>query len=440
MQKGVDGMSIANSYRRWMLIPLLPLVLTACAGRARTGDADPSPFVKQSNLQMPYEPPISPDPWMKYLTAVNPGGTVRFVSADVGWRVEGQTGAAYIDRILTAGPKGTTWDWPGSSVGRSADGGSSWSTVYARDDGIWGVDALSSDEAWAVGVTTLASTRDAGATWQELGEPSDGSLVSVDFVSDAAGFGLTTDGQLVQTTDGGQSWVPGALQPAASDLCFASSKLGYALAQDGSIHMTSDGGATWTKVSDSPFDVDLAPYWGQLACGDNDVWASLQVVDQAAHLEGSPYAVSYSPDEGAHWSVVAANNIDPPVSIPGAPTPMDEISQLVAGPPGMAFLIGFSDSRWELDTQQLVGGSLGVSAAFSSLPSGKSQPGTGKGLLIIHGSAFSGSHGWVFLDDDAVGSPDSPESQALVLGSDDSGKTWTIVSEDEPQSPPPPSN
>jgi len=110
------------------------------------------------------------------------------------------------------------------------------------------MDLLSPSRGWVVGVTSLERTTDGGRTFQRAGEPSGHALVRVDFVSADVGFGLTTTGQLVQTSDAGSSWAPGTLPVAGGEMCFASPQVGYLADQSGNVFATADGGTTWQET------------------------------------------------------------------------------------------------------------------------------------------------------------------------------------------------
>lgn len=144
------------------------------------------------------------DPWRAYWTSVNPGSSIDFVSARLGWRVTGQVFGPGIDGHLAA-PVDVQVDWPGTSISATSDGGRTWSTVLTVATGIWGLDFVNRRVGYAVAVTSLRRTSDAGSHWQEVDEPAGHALVWVDFQTASDGFGLTSLGTLVRTTNGGSS-------------------------------------------------------------------------------------------------------------------------------------------------------------------------------------------------------------------------------------------
>lgn len=385
----------------------------------------------------PDTPPVS-DPWLAYGTDVNPGSAIQFVSAGVGWRLDGQDGAPYLDDNLAAGPGNgaVIMDWPGSSVSSSSDGGASWSTVFSSDTGIWGFDLLSAQVGWVVGVTSLSRTTDGGASWQQMGEPNGQSLVAVDFVSDDVGYGITTDGSVFSSSDGGATWSTVPFAGSAGAVCFTSAQNGYAADQLGNIFVTSDGGQTWAVGQRSPIPTPGSTHsvWAGLSCSGSDASQTVQVVDAGGGSPAEPYVVSQSADQGSSWTVAADASGDPQVPVPPAASPFHQLAGATGGPAHGALLVGFPSSGWGLQIAR-TRGSGHAPAAVPSLPASSPPPETA-GYLVVHGVSFSGSNGWILLNDNAVGPESSPQTESIVLGTTDGGNSWSILQADSPQNPP----
>jgi photosystem II stability/assembly factor-like uncharacterized protein len=185
-----------------------------------------------------------------------PGQPMRFVTAQVGWRVVPQ------------------------HLYRTPDGGRSWQTVLTIQTG-----ALAASASWffddrrAVAVSAGSSgyrlyrTIDAGATWQEAALPSATFPVTVSsqasFISPTDGWILSGDGpdpsslanvRLYRTTDGGLHWseanhstkqttsgsIP--LTGVLDHLTFRDASSGWITARESSgpaVYATTDGGRTW---------------------------------------------------------------------------------------------------------------------------------------------------------------------------------------------------
>ena len=422
---------------------LVALSLVALVGCGTPSSAGQRPYVLPTRpevLPAPSPPPDPPvkDPWLAYLTDVNPGSAVQFVTSQDGWRLDGQYGAPYLDGSLASGPNGTIFDWPGSSLSKSGDGGQHWTTIFAKGDAIWGFDVLSPKVGWVVGVTSLSRTDDGGATWKQVGEPAAEALVTVDFATADIGYGLTTAGRLARSVDGGESWSSQTLPAPASALCSASAQTGYVSDERGNVLRTDDGGATWTVSEPSPISADnLVPFWSQLSCNDDHVWQALRLLDPLIHYGGEPYAVAFSSDQGATWSAAAANSPDPGVKIPVAPRPFDEISVLAGTTSGDGFLVGWPTTGWSLQIEKLSATGGVTAGTVPTLDAGSVPYPEAAGYLEVHGATFVGPDGWVSLNDDAIGSNAGPETETILLHTADGGRSWAILEAGAPQRPPP---
>ncbi|MHB1928131.1 MAG: WD40/YVTN/BNR-like repeat-containing protein [Acidimicrobiales bacterium] len=196
------------------------------------------------------------------------------MNSQFGWELNGQGAAPHLDDNLAAGPSGTNLDWPGSSVSKSINGGTTWTTIDSPADGVWGFDLLSPTLGWVVGVNSLYSTSDGGSTWSTDGESPSGHLVTVGFSNSQDGFGLSTSGTLVSSTNGGRSWQAASFSPPLGAVCFASATTGYTSAQDGDVYETTNSGQTWTKVNTSPLSFPAnqsPPLWSSLACSQTEL-------------------------------------------------------------------------------------------------------------------------------------------------------------------------
>ena len=113
----------------------------------------------------------------------------------------------------------------------------------------------------------LLRTDDGGATWTESVTGVKG-LISVFFVDAQRGWGVTNDGSIVHTANGGNDWeVQKSLGISLHTLCFTDGEFGWAGGRDVLLR-TTDGGATWSYAS-SP---TIAQIEGISSVGDRVVW------------------------------------------------------------------------------------------------------------------------------------------------------------------------
>ena len=146
----------------------------------------------------------------------------------------------------------------GGMVLLTADGGLNWRRVRSgrsSSDGLMRVQLLDDHYGWAVGSASLVGTRDGGETWGGLVYNSDEngylSGTAVAFTDPSRGWLVTHSGQLMRSDDGGVHWtqVPLPLDPGSHpilwDITFTDPEHGWLVGEEGTICRTSDGGATW---------------------------------------------------------------------------------------------------------------------------------------------------------------------------------------------------
>ena len=396
----------------------------------------PSPGARLHSGGMTVGPEIdnsTSDPWLDYLTGVNPGSALTFTSSEYGWRLGGLDGDPHLDLSLAAGPGGaTTYAWPGESILATSDGGRTWTRLLdgtAEDtNGLWGFDLLSASIGWAVGVTSLHGTTDGGHTWRPLGEPAGTHLVTVDFTSPTTGWGLTTDGSLVSSTDGGATWSATTLREPASAICFAGDT-GYAVSQYGDVYATRDHGHGWQVVRSGAGD-DSTPAWGDVACtGDQASVAVQYLLGQGHHGKGETYTVASTSDRGQSWRTDAST------AAAGTSQALDAVGT-VALAHGRAnpLLLGFTAEAWGVQTAQASNGSVQPRGRFAP-PRHDPQALDPHQYLVVSGASSVGEDSWVLVQDLAAGTQDAPQSQTLLAHSGDGGATWQTVHSDPATAP-----
>lgn len=407
------------------------LVLTSCAGAGRSAPsgAQASPPSRSVGPPPSEEPPPIPDVWLRYTTDVNPGSAIQFVDQQVGWRLDGQGSNPHLDGALASGPHGTIFNWPGDSVSRSTDGGATWKSMLKDQNGIWGIDALSATAAWAVGVLALFRTQDGGASWKQVGEPAGKPLVAVSFANQLAGLGVTDDGTVVSSSDGGVTWSASDSPGAATAICLSPQGTGFLTTPTGDVYSTTDL-TNWTLSEQAPITVDssltLAPYWSSIACDGTNVVQTTEVLDPFLHGHSSnPNIVTYSGDGGATWTVVSAFSDDANVRVPNAPSTVNAFAFAMGAQSGVAE-VGFPPSGWQM--QVLLAGRGGTSpATVPTLPT-STNPSRADQFVEVHGGDFVGATGWLFVNNTGLGTQNSAKTQTVVLQSTDGGSTWKLIS------------
>jgi hypothetical protein len=386
------------------------------------------------------------NPWLADQTNVNPGSAIQFVSPAVGWRVDGEYAAPWLDDELTSGPGGTTVTWPGGSVSKSTDGGATWTSMKSDPSGVWSVDFLSPDLGWVVGVASLMTTTDGGSTWKTLGEPAGHPLVTVQFASTTVGLGLTTRGELVQTQDGGASWRATSLPVPGTALCVAgaasspAAAAGYVSDARGDVFASTDAGATWTESYHSSLPAVYAETWSDLACDSASAWQDITVI--SPFLDHPAFLVASRPAAGATWTPVATNPANGPELAPSPPGADGfESVQGIVSTQGTAFLAGLPSRGFAAGVGRDAVPDAGTGAAPAATPAAPSSPVYTQlpasanvntistdpgGYIRVLGTSSVGSGAWIYVLDAAVDA-DPTHYATFVLATHDGGSSWSVV-------------
>ncbi len=190
----------------------------------------------------------------------------------------------------------------GGMVIRTVDGGANWEPVPAPSGDIW---ALSARDAMTcvVGDETgrLFRTTDGGANWDLVATATGSFINGLCFFDDLHGWavGDPVGGSwvILETADGGASWLPSPTAPAAGPgfgLSGSCSWIGSTIGAFGTsqwvVWRTTDGGASW-----NPITTDVRQVAG-LALDESGV----------ALIGGDLDALDRSTDSGATWNLVTS--------------------------------------------------------------------------------------------------------------------------------------
>jgi photosystem II stability/assembly factor-like uncharacterized protein len=234
---------------------------------------------------------------------------VEFVDNMHGWAVGEPR-----ESVLTAGP-GVI---PGTIL-RTIDGGRHWLNQSANtsvEGDFEGVSFVSRKEGWIAVSTSnfgpsggqILHTANRGATWESQAIPVDintlqaPDIADVYFVDALNGWAVDDNGQILHTSNGGQTGIGGWTvqytplnQSSLEAVSFYDALNGVAVGDDNLILTTSDGGVTWN-------DVSFPPFAGGNTTTFNDVtypMAGLISIVGEAPIEGRQAAILVSTDSGA---------------------------------------------------------------------------------------------------------------------------------------------
>lgn len=323
---------------------------------------------------------------------------------------------------------------------RTTDGGQSWSQVTLPSMTPGPISWVDSSEAWLSGTApyactnagtslcrpVLLQTTDGGQTWIQVyqGAPS-GVLSQVSFVSATEGYAVGTGAAcdptvsncnaLLRTTDAGHTWTTVAGAPYPDALDFLDSSRGWVIGQmcgktcgEVGIYATTDGGQTWslqlaTAMTQAPFASDLSMLDPSVG------WAMITNNSNGQCAEAGCWGTLYRTAGGGKWSTVAPQG---QWSTPGDPSP------------GSGFPV-------QLAFASATDGWVAVSSGASPVPGGIAHSGDGGQSWTVYRpphidwsataiAAVSATEAWV------VGTI-APYGD-LLAHSTDAGQTWQTVS------------
>jgi hypothetical protein len=353
-----------------------------------------------------------------------------------------------VDHYVSAGPAASIS--PGTGIAHTADGGRSWQAQLSVPTGIWGLDALGSQTAWAVGVTSLYETTNGGSTWTAVlqGEQGGDNIVNVAFATASDGTAVTARGALVHTTDGGATWSPvssGSSAPVnVTDLCAERGAV-VAVTADGAVWTNATGAAPsqWTSSYQPTTSASTVQNASMVSCGaSGSTWEAVAPTNPQGSGGGlviaqggptTPWATTtsaYSSQPQQRPRIVGSTNSGTSfpirgvswLPISGADHPI-VVSTGGGGGPPQGIYVQIAAGRYQAAT--------GTGPLFGA---------TGPATVIYHGIAFgSGGSGWLYADVVPVPTsafapssmPSSPASyQVVVCHTTDGGATWSTVTDE----------
>lgn len=156
---------------------------------------------------------------------------------------------------------------------------------------------------------TIAVSADNGAHWQVKHSSQGGpSLMNIDFANHQFGYAAGTDGALLITNDGGETWVSlHGLTQTILQISFADPQHGIVRVPK-SLLVTNDGGLRWTELTGSalPRGVERFPYTFSLVSLDQSHMAAMMKEGPAPSY---PQVFLFSGDSGQTWNLLNIPNV-----------------------------------------------------------------------------------------------------------------------------------
>ena len=159
------------------------------------------------------------------------------------------------------------------TVMRSDNSGTSWTgLITGTTTPLRIVRAIDPDTVVVAGKCTVRRSDDGGKSfttlpWAPAGGACTTQVRSLAFPTKQSGFLLLSDGNLLHTGDGGQTWarrtaIPNtaATTPGSTihptDIFFVTVDLGFATTEAGTLYRTTDGGTSWSPAANAPQHLD----------------------------------------------------------------------------------------------------------------------------------------------------------------------------------------
>lgn len=377
-------------------------------------------------------------------TSVSPTGPISFASSTVGWLAEPVEPLSG-QEVSVAGVE------PGQETGKwkvlaTHDAGKEWVSTLEVSPYVWGLYSVGTQHVWVMASNALYSSSDGGLVWSRIGEPRGSALVRASFANATDGYGLTVDGDLATTVNGGRTWVDRGHSwipdrranyiHGATNLCSSGPAL---LMGDssGDIFRSTDplNPKSWTEVLSFDVPAGFAPL-SILDCSNDGVtWETTYTEVQGPQGGTLLQWTGTSSDSGLSWKSAGGIEVGgggfhyPSVSttrwgnafsdgmVPSseAPRPMDERISYATGSPisllqstdGVSFTV--DNVNGLLDTDSLRSGGLPSSVS-------------------IFGVSFdSPTDGWLDAGDQK-GTSSAHESESnIVFHTTDGGSNWRAV-------------
>jgi photosystem II stability/assembly factor-like uncharacterized protein len=159
------------------------------------------------------------------------------------------------------------------TIMKTVNGGATWSfPATGTTEDLYAIQCRNPGLCYAAGNSgVLLKTADGGATWSARNTTATGRITSLSVPSDRVAYAVTERKSLLKTMNGGLTWTMGTLPSPMLDaeaVHFRDEHTGFVVGTNGVILKTTDGGETW---SEEPKDGTTTYTLRDVHCGENNV-------------------------------------------------------------------------------------------------------------------------------------------------------------------------
>ncbi|HKJ81940.1 MAG TPA: YCF48-related protein [Ignavibacteriaceae bacterium] len=248
--------------------------------------------------------------------------SIYFFNKDTGWAVGGLI--SYDNVILKTTDGGKNWvtkysepctlenlpfraiSWVDSAKGwvagdnkvlKTIDGGEQWTQQnYNLGGGLMDICFTDSSNGWAAGSCLLARTTDGGENWYaQTNIPNLLTRVfdSIHFLNFNFGWITCSDGYILKTTNGGNSWVQYLtnFELGLHSIFFTDANTGWVVGEMGTIQNTTNSGNNWLYKAGKPLGIASSIFF----INKNTGWVA------GYQYNSSESFISKTTDGGNHW-------------------------------------------------------------------------------------------------------------------------------------------
>jgi len=289
------------------------------------------------------------------------------------------------------------------------NGGTNWRASWTSRGVVSQLQFSDAQHVWALFSDHLLDSNDGGMRWHRSQDKV--RLSSIDFPSAEVGWGVTTNGQLVTTANGGHSFTAEHTPFTVRTASFLDSRHGWVYQTNGHIASTDNAGRTWhTRGA-----IGLGASW---TSGDAQLtfaaatrgWLLLTLGSGCGSM--APYLLYYTADGGVHWRLrfvgpAACGGPGYPTrkrGVPGYP------GNLSAVPSGRAFFSVVAPAQPML---YVVSTHDAGRHWTQGAPTGQKVSGITLAMAFV-----SATQGWVVTGGEAA------RSVGRIIHTTDGGRTW----------------